>query len=187
MMTRSWLAGGGRPLTRLTVVSLVAHVGIELGAGVGAPLASILGPVVTPSAWLLAAGGAWRIAGDDDPYADGLSAALNGFGLAAVAAHLGGWPTRRTRIGLPWLEDCEGLGAEWMPVYNTVLYVSAAAAALGILRERRTAPAYMPVAMLGLAPALVAFQRWEHRRLRNRSHARPGWWTRRLRRLAPVP
>ncbi|GIH15830.1 hypothetical protein [Rugosimonospora africana] len=177
---------GGRPLTRLTVVSLAAHVAIELGAGVGMPLASVLGPA-TPGFWLLVGGGAWRIAGADHRYADAVSAAVNGFGLAAVAAHLGGWPTRRTRIGLPWLEECEGLGAEMMPAYNTILYLSGVAALLAVVREKRGAPAHLPVAMLALAPALVAFQHWEHRRLRNRAHTRPGWWTRRLRRLAPMP
>jgi hypothetical protein len=37
-------------------------------------------------------------------------AVVNGLSLAAAVGHLAGWPRRRTRLGLPWLTDCEGLG-----------------------------------------------------------------------------
>src|ERR1044071_7672575 len=53
---------GSRPLTRLTVVSLVGHLAFELAAGVGMPLASILGPYAAAGAWTLTTGGAWRLA-----------------------------------------------------------------------------------------------------------------------------
>ncbi|WP_345632993.1 hypothetical protein [Rugosimonospora acidiphila] len=159
----------------------------ELGAGVGMPLASVLGPVATPSLWALTTGCVWRIAGAEHAIADALSAMVNGFGIAAVTAHLGGWPTRRTRIGLPWLTECEGLGSELMPLYNTTLYLSGVTALLALIREKRTTGPRLPAAMLGLVPVLIAFQHWEHRRLRRQAHTRPGWWTRRLRRLEPIP
>ncbi|MFG3601642.1 hypothetical protein [Micromonospora chersina] len=155
----------------------------ELGAGVGMPLASVIGPYAAAGFWTLVTGGVLA-ASTDDESADPLLAAANGFGIAAVSAHLLGWPTRRTRIGLPWLEDCEGLGPELMRYYNPILYLSGAAGLLAIARENRTARRYLPLAMLGLAPALVAFQHWEHQRLRRQALARPGWWNRRLLGLA---
>ncbi|HEX7745164.1 MAG TPA: hypothetical protein VF462_07875 [Micromonosporaceae bacterium] len=177
---------GRRPLTRLTVASLAAHVVFELGAGVGLPLASVLGPSAATGFWTLVTGGVW-VASARDASADKVLAAANGFGLAAISAHLLGWPTRRTRTGLPWLQDCEGLGPELMPFYNPILYFSGATGLLAIVRENRTAPVQLPMAMLGLSPALIAYQHWEHRRLRRQAHTRPGWWNRRLQRLAATP
>ena len=173
---------GHRPLTRLTVISLVGHLVFELVAGVGTPLASILGPYAAAGVWTLGTGGVWRVARAGHEPDDEVLSAVNGFGVAAVAAHLTGWPTRRTRAGLPWLQECEGLEPRLMPYYNSILYFSAATALLAIARENRTAPRHLPFAMLGLVPALVAFQHWEHRRLLRQAHLRPGWWNRRLRR-----
>lgn len=177
---------GRRPLTRLTVASLAAHVVFELGAGVGLPLASVLGPYAATGFWTLVTGGVW-VASGCDASADKMLAAANGFGLAANSAHLLGWPTRGTKAGLPWLEDCEGLGPELMPFYNPILYFSGATGLLAIVRENRTARVHIPMAMLGLVPVLIAFQHWEHRRLRRQAHTRPAWWSRRLRRLASTP
>jgi hypothetical protein len=173
---------GRRPLTRLTVASLVGHLAFELVAGVGTPLASILGPYAAAGVWTLATGGVWRVARAGQESDDKVLSAVNGFGVAAVAAHLAGWPTRRTRTGLPWLRECEGLEPELMPYYNSVLYFSAAAALVATARENRTAPKHLPLAMLGLVPALIGFQHWEHQRLQRQAHARPRWWNRRLRR-----
>jgi hypothetical protein len=170
---------GRRPLTRLTVAGLLGHLVFELVAGVGMPLASILGPYGAAGVWTLATRGVWRAARAGHE-ADEVLSAVNGFGIAAVAAHLAGWPTRRTRIGLPWLRECEGLEPELMPYYNTILYFSAATALLAIARENRSAPMRLPSAMLGLVPALIAFQHWEHRRLLKQAPARPAWWNRRL-------
>ena len=177
---------GRRPLTRLTVVSLAAHVAFELGAGVGLPLASVIGPYAATGVWTSATGGVW-VASARDASADKVLALANGFGLAAVSAHLLGWPARRTRAGLPWLEDCEGLGPGLMRYYNPILYLSGVAGLLALVRENRSAPALLPMAMLGLVPALIAYQHWEHRRLRRQAHTIPRWWNRRLRRLAPAP
>ncbi len=172
---------GRRPLTRLTVASLAAHVVFELGAGVGMPLASVVGPYAAAGFWTAVTGGVWAASARDSS-ADNLLAAANGFGLAAVSAHLLGWPTRPTRTGLPWLKDCEGLGPELMPYYNPILYLSGATGLLAFIWENRTARVRVPLAMLGLVPALVAYQHWEHRRLLRQAHTRPGWWNRRLRR-----
>ncbi|WP_089006975.1 hypothetical protein [Micromonospora viridifaciens] len=164
------------------MASLAAHVVFELGAGVGMPLASIVGPYAATGFWALVTGGVWGATGRGAS-ADRVLAAANGFGLAATSAHLLGWPTRRTRAGLPWLEDCEGLGPELMPFYNPILYCSGVAGLLAVVRENRRAPGYLPIAMLGLVPALVAFQHWEHRRLIRQAQTRPAWWNRRLRGL----
>ncbi|MFE9691548.1 hypothetical protein [Micromonospora sp. NPDC005806] len=170
-----------RPLTRLTVVSLAGHVVFELGAGVGMPLASVIGPYAAAGFWTVVTGGVLAASGRDES-ADELLAAANGFGIAAVSAHLLGWPTRRTRTGLPWLADCEGLGPELMRFYNPILYLSGVTGLLAIARENRSARLYLPIAMLGLVPGLIAYQHWEHRRLRHQAQTRPGWWNRRLRR-----
>ncbi|MEV4201246.1 hypothetical protein [Micromonospora globbae] len=172
-------APGRRPLTRAAVGGLAAHVFFELGAGVGMPLASVVGPYPAATAWGLGTAAVWRAAGRPSPSADRLLAAANGFGLAAVVAHLAGWPTR-TRFGVPWLRTCEGLGPDLMRYYNPIIYVSGAACLLAILRENRTAPVALPALMLGLAPALVAMQHAEHRRLKARARRRRAWWNRRL-------
>lgn len=193
-MMGSWLTRSGaagqraerRPLTRLTVVSLAGHVVFELGAGVGMPLASVIGPYGAAGFWSLVTGGVLA-ASTRDESTDPLLAAANGFGIAAISAHLLGWPTRRTRLGLPWLEDCEGLGPELMRYYNPILYLSGASGLLAIALENRTARRYLPVVMLGLAPGLVAFQHWEHARLRRQARTHPGWWNRRLRGISFAP
>ncbi|MFD2762653.1 hypothetical protein [Micromonospora eburnea] len=166
------------------MASLAAHVAFELGAGVGMPLASVVGPYAAAGFWT-AVTGSVLAASTRDASADRLLAAANGFGLAAVSAHLLGWPTRRTRTGLPWLEDCEGLGPELMPFYNPILYCSGVAGLLAVFRENRGARVRLSAAMLGLVPLLIAYQHWEHRRLVRLAHTRPRWWNRRLRRLAP--
>lgn len=171
---------GRRRLTRLTAASLAGHLVFELLAGVGMPLASILGPYAAAGVWALATGGVWRLAAAGQESDDRVLSAVNGFGLAAVTAHLAGWPTRRTRTGLPWLQECEGLERKLMPYYNSVLYVSAAAALLATARENRTARKHLPMGMLGLVPALIAFQHWEHQRLVRQAQTRRAWWNRRL-------
>src|SRR3954447_22116074 len=41
----------GRPWTRLASTALAGHVFFELGAGVGMPFASVLGPVPAAACW----------------------------------------------------------------------------------------------------------------------------------------
>ncbi|MGI5522317.1 hypothetical protein ACQEUX_15370 [Micromonospora sp. CA-259024] len=174
---------GRRPLTRLATAGLAAHVFFELGAGVGMPTASVLGPVPAAGLWALAAGTVWRAAGTRPASGDVVFAVCNGAGLAAVIAHLQGWPHRRTRLGLPWLRECEGLGPDLMRYYNPILYVSGAAALGALLRENRSAPRYLPLLALGLVPLFIVGQHAEHWRLREMARRRPGWWNRRLRQL----
>ncbi|MGW3602023.1 hypothetical protein [Micromonospora sp. NPDC005161] len=186
-----WTGGGRvrpdraarRPLTRLATAGLAAHVFFELGAGVGMPAASVLGPVPAAGLWTLGAGTLWRAAGTRPASSDRIFAVGNGVGLAAVIAHLRGWPGRRTRLGVPWLRECEGMGPELMRYYNPILYVSGAAALGALLRENRSAPRYLPLLALGLVPLLIVTQHAEHWRLRAIAGQRPGWWNRRLRAL----
>src|SRR5829696_574185 len=116
----------GRPATRLGLAGLAAHVFFELAAGVGMPFASIAGPVPAAGMWTVGTGGLWRAAKTRPASADPVFAAVNGLGLAAIVAHMAGWPRRRTRLGLPWLQDCEGLGPELMRFYNPILYAGGA-------------------------------------------------------------
>jgi hypothetical protein len=159
---------------------VAGHVFFELAAGVGMPFASLVGPAPAAAGWGAASAALWRAAGRSAGSADVALTLANGAGLAAVAAHFAGLPRRRTRLGLPWLADCEGLGPELMPLYNPVLHLSGIAALGGLLRENRTAPRWLGWAALGLVPVLVRVQHAEHRRLVAQARTRPGWWNRRL-------
>jgi hypothetical protein len=178
-----------RPFTRLATAGLAGHVFFELAAGVGMPFASLGGPVPAAVGWAAASGALWRVAGRSSPAADRVLAVADGLGMAAVAAHVAGWPRRRNRLGVPELADCEGLGPELMPLYNPILQVSAIGALGGLLRENRAAPRWLGWTLLGLVPVLVRVQHAEHRRLVARAHSRPGWWNRRLQppRRSPGP
>jgi hypothetical protein len=167
-----------RPWTRLAGAALAGHVFFELAAGVGMPFASVLGPAPAAATW--ATGTAWvqRAAGSTSR--DTALAVVNGAGLAAVVAHLAGWPRRRTRLGLPWLTDCEGLGPGLMRWYNPIVYAGGVAALIALLTENRSAPRWAGLLPLGLVPVLIRVQHAEHERLRRLAVRRPGWWNRRL-------
>ncbi|WP_181140866.1 hypothetical protein [Streptomyces sp. Ru62] len=172
--------GRQRPLTRVTTAATAGHVFFELAAGVGMPLASVLGPFTAATAWAAGTWTAWRAAATRPARDDPLFAVLDSVSLAAVIAHLAGWPKRPTRLGIPWLTDCEGLGPRLMPYYNPILYISGAAAAAAVLLENRSAPRRLPLLSLPLVPLLVVAQRAEHRRLKTIAEAHPAWWNRRL-------
>jgi hypothetical protein len=169
-----------RPLTRLAVAGLAGHVFFELGAGVGMPLASVLGPLPAAALWAFATGTAWREAGRRSSRSDGAFALLDAAGLAAVAAHLAGWPRRRSRLGVPVLEDCEGLGPELMRYYNPIVLGSGAAALAGLVAENRSASKGPTLLVLCGTPVVVAAQRAEFRRLVRIASIQPAWWNRRL-------
>jgi hypothetical protein len=169
-----------RPLTRLATVGLAGHVFFELAAGVGMPFASVLGPVPAAAVWAAGSAALGRLAGRPAPCGDRVLAVADGLGAAAVVAHLAGWPRRRTRIGLPWLVDCEGLGPELMRWYNPIVYVSGVGAVGGLLWENRGAPPWLGWSLLATVPLLARLQHAEHRRLRALAGSRPGWWNRRL-------
>ena len=175
---------GRRPFTRLGVAGLGAHVFYELAAGVGMPLASVLGPTAAAGVWGAGTVGGLRAASRWPASRDGVFAAVNALGLAAVLGHLASWPRTR-RFGLPWLRSCEGMGPELMPAYNVILDVSALGAAAGLLSENRRARRRWALAGLALAPVLAVAQHAEHRALTRRAHAQPGWWNRRLVEAAP--
>jgi hypothetical protein len=167
-------------MTRLAAAGLAGHVFFELGAGVGMPFASILGPVPAAGLWTAGTAAFWRAAKTGSATWDSAFALVNSVGLAAVVAHLTGWPARRTRVGLPWLRDCEGLGPDLMRYYNPILYVGGLAAVAALIRENRSAPRQLPMLAAVLVPALVAAQHWEHERLKEAARTGPGWWNRRL-------
>jgi hypothetical protein len=169
-----------RPCTRLATTGLAGHVFFELAAGVGMPGASVVGPLPAAAVWASGSAALHRLAGRPSPAGDRVLTVTNGLGLAAVVAHLAGWPRRRTVFGLPWLTDCEGLGPELMRWYNPIVHASGAAALGGLLRENRAAPRWLGWSMLAAVPLLVPLQYAEHRRLRALARTRPGRWNRRL-------
>jgi hypothetical protein len=173
-----------RPWTRVGTAGVCAHVFYELGAGVGMPLASLLGP--GPAAALFGGGGvvAFREAGRQPRSRDTAFAVLNGVFLSAVVAHFSAWP-RLWRRGLPWLTECEGLSGRLMPPYNVLLYGSGIAAVGGLVETgrghgwRAVVPAVLVPA--AVVPWLVGEQHRDHARLMAQAQRRPGWWNRRLR------
>ena len=167
-----------RPWTRLAGAAIAGHVFFELGAGVGMPFASVLGPAPAAGLWAIGAAAVQTAAGS--PSRDTALAVVNGMNLAAAIGHLSGWPRRRTRLGLPWLTDCEGLGPELMRWYNPIIYAGGVAAAAALVTESRAAPRWAGLTPLLLVPALVRVQHIEHERLRRLAIRRPGWWNRRL-------
>jgi len=168
-----------RVWTRLGTAALAAHVFYELAGGVAMPFASRIGPRGAAALWGAAAVVAYREAGRRPPSADPAFATLNGVYLSAVTAHFAGWP-RTTRLGLPWLTECEGLSGRAVVPYNLILHVSAVAGLAGLAENRRGRPLglLVPVA---LVPWLVREQHREFSRLVEQAHREPGWWNRRLR------
>ncbi len=171
---------GRRPLTRLATAGLAAHVFFELGAGVGLPTASVLGPAPAAGAWALGTRAVWRAAARRPASGDAAFAAWNVLGLAAVVAHFTGWPRTHTKVGVPWLRDCEGLGPELMRFYNPILYVSGAACLAALATENRSAPRWLPLVTPALVPVLIRVQHAEHERLKRWARGRPAWWNRRI-------
>jgi hypothetical protein len=168
-----------RTWTRLASAALAGHVYFELAAGVGMPGASVLGPVPAAALWAGATGGVQRAAAR--PGTDLGLAVVNGTGLAAVVAHLAGWPHRWTRAGLPWLVDCEGLGPALMRWYNPIVLAGGVTSLLALVTDNRAAPRWAGLLPLAAVPALVRLQHAEHRRLKAVARTSPGWWNRRLR------
>jgi hypothetical protein len=171
-----------RPLTRLAIAGLAGHVFFELGAGVGMPLASVIGPLPAATAWSLATCAGWRAAGSFPATRDAGFAVLNGLGMAVVAGHLGSWPRQPAR--LPLLAECEGMDRALMRYYNPILYLSGAAALVAALTENRAARRWVAFLPLVLAGPAGRLQHSEYRRLRDIAGRSPGWWNRRLIRTA---
>jgi hypothetical protein len=168
-------------MTRLATAGVAAHLSFELAAGVGMPFASLVGPFPAAGLWAGYTGGVWRAAASKADSADQVLTVVNAVHLSAVIAHFLGWPRRRTRWGLPWLLDCEGLGPALMPFYNPILHVSGAAAICALITENRTASkAVTALVVITSVPVLIIGQRWEFRRLLRRAHREPQWWNRRL-------
>jgi hypothetical protein len=167
----------GRPWTRLATLATVTHVFYELAAGVGMPLASLVGPVPAATGFTVGGGVALRESSRQPASWDRRFALLNGFYLSAVIGHFSAWPRKRVGV-LPWLTECEGLSGRLMPGYNLILYVSALSAVGGWLENRgRLQGILLPVV---LVPTMVHVQRHEYLRLRAQARRRRGWWNRRL-------
>jgi hypothetical protein len=168
-----------RPWTRLGVVSIAGHLGYELVAGVGVPLAPHLGVRAAAAAFALPAAAAYVPAGRlETPHGDRTYAVANGFFLAAVISHYSSWP-RVWRRGLPRLTECEGLEGPVIGPYNVLLQVSAVSGVLGLWENRSQW-------RWGIATAAVVtpILRWatprEYAYLVQQAAEQPRWWNRRL-------
>ncbi len=154
---------------------------LELAAGVGMPGASLVGAGPAATVWAAGTGVGWRVAGRVAGAGDRPLHLWNGLALTAVVAHYTAWPRRRTRLGLPWLTECEGLRGGVMPAYNAILLASGAAAATALVRENRSAPTVLGWAPLLLVPLFGRSQHRELDRLVELAGRRPAWWNRGLR------
>ena len=180
--SRSAAAGRShRPWTRAALAGSAAHVFLELAAGVGMPGASVVGPGPAATAWAAGTAVGWRIAGRTAAAVDRPLHVWNGLALTAVVAHYAAWPRRRTRLGLPWLTECEGLRGEVMLAYNVILLASGVAAVTALVRENRSAPVVLGWVPLLLVPLFGRTQHHELVRLVGMAEERPAWWNRRLR------
>lgn len=183
MTPRPTKVASRRPLTRLAIAGLGGHLAFELGAGVGLPVSGVVGAGPSAIGFAATMGAGFHHAGRLGPKGDLAFSLANGLGIAAVASHLLAWPRRRTRLGIPWLVDCEGLGPELMPWYNPLLYGPSAIAALALATENRSAsrrPALLFAA--AIVPLLVPLQRLDFASRQRRAASRPDRWHRRLRR-----
>ena len=169
-----------RPWTQAAVLGGGAHVLYELLAGVGMPFAALVGPVPAAAWWVGSTALGVREAGRRPVSWDPVFAVVDGLYLAAVVAHLTGWP--RVRPWLPWLAECEGLRGPVVHPYNVVLWASGVAAVGGLRENRRGLAGALVVPVV--VPWLLGAQHREHRRLLTQARRRPGWWNRRLQRRA---
>jgi hypothetical protein len=180
-------SAAGRPWTQAAIVGLAAHVFLELAAGVGIPGASLVGPGPAAVAWVGGTRVVWRIARRTAAPGDQALNVYNGLALTAVVAHYVAWPRKRTRIGVPWLTECEGLRGDVMPAYNLILLGSGGAALIALVRENRSASGALGLAPLLLVPLFVRVQHGEYDRLAKIAEQRPAWWNRRLTALQSPP
>lgn len=152
----------------------------ELAAGVGMPMITLFRPVPTAVAWGVSSAAGWKAAGRPLAAHDARLAAVNALVVAAVAAHLAAWPRRRTTIGLPALTSCEGMGADLMPAYNSLLYVGGVSAVLALLLENRSAPPWSAALAPVAVPVLVLAQRADFALRAQAAAVSPSWWNHRL-------
>jgi hypothetical protein len=168
-----------RPWTRLATAGAGAHVFYELVSGVAMPFASRLGPRGAVLFWTANTAAAYHQAGRRPASRDRVFAVLDGLYLSAVIAHYLAWP-RTTKLGLPWVTECEGLTGPVIAPYNVILQVSGVAAVAGLAENRRGA-AWGAVVPVLVVPWLLGLQRREFARLVEQARTHPGWWNRRLR------
>jgi len=159
-----------RPFTRVATLGLAGHVSFELAAGVGLPLASVIGPV--PAAGLCAASTASTFRAEERRPRNRGPLVRTGERLRHRRCDIALLRLAEAAYGLPWLADCEGLGPELMPA---ILYVSGSAALAGLLRESRGGRLLGGALAVGIVPVLMAGQRWEFRRLQDQAQRRPQW------------
>jgi hypothetical protein len=168
-----------RPWTRLGLLTIAGHLAYELAFGVSVPLASRLGITPAATGYAVSTVAAYRAAGRlPSPHGDRRFAIANGLFASAAISHMTSWP-RTSRAGLPWLTECEGLEGRLMGPYNALLYVSAAAAVLGVVENRR-AWHWSTLTPLLVVPLLRRETPVEFQRLLAQAAERPRWWNRRL-------
>jgi hypothetical protein len=177
---RGSTAATRRRWTQAALAGSAAHVFLELAAGVGMPGASVVGPAPAAVAWAAGTRAVWRTAGRTGRPADRPLQVYDGLALTAVVAHYAAWPRRRTRIGLPWLIECEGMRGDLMLAYNVILLSCGGAAVMALVRENRSASAVLGLAPLLLVPVFGHVQHREYDRLVKIAEERPAWWNRRL-------
>jgi hypothetical protein len=168
-----------RPWTRLGILCIAGHLGYELAAGVGVPLAPRVGATAATFGYAVSSAVAHREAGRlQSPRGDQAFAMANGLFLSAAITHFTCWPLE-TRAGLPWLLECEGMDGRLMGPYNLLLHVSAVAAVGGLVENRR-AWRWFALTPLIAVPVLRRQTPQEYRLLLVQAARQPRWWNRRL-------
>ena len=167
-----------RPWTVLAAALTAAHHGFELSSGVGLVGQPELGLVGAGTFWALQIPTWVALAGGGGRRWDRLLAVWSGAALAGALVHFLIWPWRRGVLGLPVLEEAEGLGASKLPAYNALLYGWGVASALSIALD--VPPCERRWAILGLAalPVLRLSAKHHFSWVVEEAARRPAWWNR---------
>jgi hypothetical protein len=109
-----------RKWTKVAVVSVAAHHGIELAAGIGLPGEPLVGRRRAAFGWSALLSVHVAVSSFGGSRCDRSLATASGSLQALALQHYLSWPWQ-LRYGIPVLTDAEGLPARWLAVYNFAL------------------------------------------------------------------
>ena len=166
-----------KPLSLLALAGTAGHHGFERWAGVGMVLEPWLGRRGSNLFW--SAIFAWwlteAVSGREG--ASGFRAWGAGMSVAGAVVHFVDWPWSLRWGFLPWLDEAEGLPAERVPAYNTILWVwLAGGAASGLFDTQRGDRRWLALGLAG-GPALHKSARHHFAWAREQARRDPERWS----------
>lgn len=152
----------------VAVLSIAAHHGMELAAGLGMPGEPLIGRRPAVLAWGALFPMQLAVASFGGLSWERVLAAGNGSLQALALQHYLSWPWR-LRGGIPTLTDAEGLPARWLPAYNLALLAAIVSSTIGSATECPTAGRRWHLWGLATLPAQYASARHHSAWLRGRA------------------